>query len=515
MLVNNKLYQTLTIAFVALITPSVFSQNNPVTNLETQKITVYNNGIYHIIKSGSVEFTNNYNRLPIYNAPLFGSYWAFSNKAFELQMGNDTIKVKREANDYVQLIQNNLNVNLELEYLEAKSSTKILGKFIYFNKNSGLSKFQTKDQQEFYLNLDNLNITQLRFLDKESIDLKVDSVFQTIGIHSKTNQQNIELHYMAQGINWVPSYYIRLDSDKSAKFDMKAVVENFGESFKDTELELVLGPVNMHYGNKQDPFANMNYSSVSNNNNYPYAQVSRSANSYKMAAESLERDDYATAGAKNENLYHYQLGRKTIDKNSKTYIQIFSTEVKYKKEYHVDFPNIFNFNQNTTKNLAKTEGNVNNYLIFKNTTNYPIANGAVFLESGAKRFISQEELNYTPVNGEVWIHIGKVLDFETENNETEKSRNTAQKTFNKRNYYKVIVEGELIVKNLTNVTTATVVTKNFNGAYLKSDGLIPSETNVIGNAYNLNPSTKLTYNVSLKPNERKTITYEYEIWLGY
>lgn len=513
-------YLKLVLCISVLSTQSSISQKNITSQLSTTKLTVYNNGVYHIVKEGAITLNNKSQRLPIYNAPLFGSYWLFSNQPFELRLKSDTVKIDNEVSNYLELIQNNLNKGMQVSYTVVgteKNITSINGKFTYFNKNSGLSKFISKEDLSFYLNLKEINITQIRFLETEKIITKKDSVFESIIMYSNSPKQNVELHYMANGINWIPSYFLKLSSNKSAKFEMKAIVENFGELVENTELELVLGPVNLNYGKKLDPFANNSLSNLSPlNNNYSYQKNLRSQPAaLMMESDALSREDYATEGEKNENLYHYKLGKKTLEKNTKSYYQIFSTDVNYRKEYHIDFPVNFSFNQNTDKNLSKSDGIVNNYIIFKNTTNYPIANGVVFMEDGKDRFITQDELKYTPAEGEVWIHLGKVLDFETENTETEKSRNEGQKTYNKRSYYKVIVEGEIKVKNLSTVTAKTIISKDLNGLLIPSKGLVPTNKTVISKAYDPNPLTKHTYEVELKPNESKIITYEYELWLNY
>jgi major membrane immunogen (membrane-anchored lipoprotein) len=96
------------------------------------------------------------------------------------------------------------------------------------------------------------------------------------------------------------------------------------------------------------------------------------------------------------------------------------------------------------------------------------------------------------------------------NLEEEKSREDNAKKIGKITYSKVILKGTINVDNYQNKEVTVTVTKSLSGTVLitSNDG---KTTKV--NSYNyINPSSNIKWEVKLNANEKKVLTYEYEVF---
>lgn len=70
------------------------------------------------------------------------------------------------------------------------------------------------------------------------------------------SDEPVLLSYMSSGIQWLPSYSIRLTDAGKLQLEMKALIENYAEGIKDADVVLTVGKPQMLYGQTIDPIAN-------------------------------------------------------------------------------------------------------------------------------------------------------------------------------------------------------------------------------------------------------------------
>jgi hypothetical protein len=126
------------------------------------------------------------------------------------------------------------------------------------------------------------------------------------------------------------------------------------------------------------------------------------------------------------------------------------------------------------------------------------------------QFLAQDELKYTPTGSNASIQLSKAIDIIIKNNEEESSRAEAVKKIGKQVYSKVILKGTVTINNYQNKEVNLTVKKSVNGMVLvSSDGA----TNTKKTSYNyVNPNTEIKWDLKLGANEKKVITYEYEVF---
>ena len=88
------------------------------------------------------------------------------------------------------------------------------------------------------------------------------------------------------------------------------------------------------------------------------------------------------------------------------------------------------------------------------------------------------------------------------------------KTFKKVVYAKVTIKGSIPIQNLQDKSITLNINKYINGTITEvSDG---GEIKVPGKYSGVNPVSTTEWNIKLAPNEKKTVTYTYEVFVyGY
>jgi hypothetical protein len=214
----------------------------------------------------------------------------------------------------------------------------------------------------------------------------------------------------------------------------------------------------------------------------------------------------------------YKLGKADLPMNSKTNFMIFSSKVPYKDVYEVNIADVANFAYYgyNTSDPEKRYDVFHSFLV-NNTTSNPFTTGPVFVQDEKLQPIAQDLIKYTPISGTVSVQLSKAGDVMVKNKEEEVSKEDNVKKVGKTYYNKVTVKGTIYIENLQdkkiqlNVKkqlTANVTEANDNGKIIKS-----------GKYSTLNPYTTVEWEVPMSPNEKKNITYQYEVYvsasLGY
>src|SRR4051812_24866626 len=96
------------------------------------------------------------------------------------------------------------------------------------------------------------------------------------------------------------------------------------------------------------------------------------------------------------------------------------------------------------------------------------------------------------------------------NSEDEKNREDNAKKIGKTIYSKMVLKGTVNVDNYQEKDVTVTITKTLNGTVVaQSDGAKVTKVN----SYNyINPSSNIKWEVKLNANEKKVLTYEYEVF---
>ncbi len=516
-----KKFMIILLGLLAVL-PPLYAQDK----LKTTALNVFKNGTYFIVKEGNVPLSRGKYKLEIPKQPLMGTFWLTTQKDLAVEritFITDTLKINRTAGNLADLLRANKGKKVRLNIrLDEKNYSEVSGVLQDYFTTFNTLKVKMSDGKTAYIPA--ADVKQFFVDDNPAENLQADSTsyLANIEFNRDVKDARIKIVYMQPGIQWIPSYNIKVLNDKELQLEMKALVENFAEPVNEAELTLTVGDPNYKFGRTTEPFVNQYLTNLYGTpqpafNQYLFqnapAQMSRMAESLDAGAVQYnDYQEYTTNGEKVDDLYFYRLGKISLPKNSKTSFQIFSQKLTYKDVYRAVVPDYVNFVSTQyidKQNDMRTD--VYHSLKLNNITKTPLTTAPVFVMNEALEPVAQDEIKYTPVNGNVSVQLSKSPDIVVKNTEDEKERHERAKVLNKAYYTQVILEGKIEVENLQNKEITLNLVKNLNAKILEAgnDGKI----SIPGRNQGLNPQSIVEWEIQLKPDEKKTITYRYEAYV--
>jgi hypothetical protein len=329
--------------------------------------------------------------------------------------------------------------------------------------------------------------------------------------------------YMQSGIQWFPSYNIKMINDNELQLEMKALVENYSEDINDAELTLTVGNPQFFYNASIDPIATNYLTSLFDTRTSSFStlpmqmQTYANSNMYVAADESANElnfqpfNDYTTLGEKTNDLYMYKLGNVSLAQQSKTSFQIFSTKLPYKDMYEVTIGDIVNYSYNSyIGNDPEKRYDVFHSLQLSNVTNFPFTTAPVFVMNENLQPLAQDRLKYTPTGANTSVQLSKAGDVVVKNKEEEVKKEENVKKNGKTFYNKVTIKGTIIIENLQNKKILLTIKKNLLANVIDaSDG---GKIDKSGRYNYLNPYVDVNWEIPFGAKDKKTITYTYEVY---
>lgn len=506
--------------FLLLFSGTLFSHAQ--NSIPVKKVTVFKNATAMLVKEGSTEVKDGSVSLPIPQQTLYGTFFIGASKDNAIKsmvFKNDTLKRKAHSNAVWQYLAGNLNKTVTLHYVPTQGIDKsVTGSVVDYDLYNGIMKFKDESGKTLIMHVG--QIYDAVFKEDPSSYYMADSIKRMMVLKLEKAADNLSLQeiYMTGGINWIPSYYLRLKDDKTARLEMKATVENYAEDLKDAETELVVGSPQMSNSGKFDP---MTYDYITSDgynyaNNEGQTKMYMQSNAMGKVAEAAYdggryfENQFSTEGEKTGDMYIYKLGKISLPYQSKGTFPIFAGNVEYKDKYEGSVPDITNYYNTRYVPQEERTFDIFHSLEVKNTSSVPLTTASVVVVNDKDQFIAQDELKYTPVAACTNVRLSKAIDIIMKNSEEEKTRDDIAKKIGKTNYSKVILKGTVNVDNFQNKEVTVTVTKSLSGTILSNnaDGKV---TKV--NSYNyVNPSSSIKWEVKLGANEKKVLNYEYEVY---
>jgi hypothetical protein len=490
-------------------------------SLPLKRITIFKNGIALITREGKTGLKDGVARLPIPSEVLFGGYWigvTKDNSIKSLTFQNDKLEKDEPVKDLWQHLAGNVGKQVTVS-LSQKEEKNISGKILSFEKESMVVKIKQDNGKITFLHAS--GIYQIDFAEEVSKTYKEDSVRRMVLIHPEKSATEISLQelYIQAGVNWIPSYLLKLKDDKTARLEMKATVENSVDDIKDAEAELVVGAPQMYFGQRRDPIT-YDYMTVDVNNarsDYGGQVQSQMLSNARVSGSMADvagggfDSEFSTEGEKSSDLYIYKIGKISIPKNSKGSYPVFATGVEYRDKYEGTIEDKTNFIYSRHCDPTETNYDVYHSLEVKNNASVPFTTAPVMVVSQKEQFLAQDLLKYTPVGGSVDIRLSKAIDVVLRNAEEETQRVDQAKQIARVTYGKVVIKGTVTINNFQGKEVTVVVKKNVNGAVIsQSDGAKV----VKGGRVEQNPSSTITWEIKLTANGKKEMSYQYEVYFA-
>lgn len=506
--------------------------------LKTTAINLFKNGTYYIVKEGNISTSNGSWSMSMNNFnPLLSTFWITTQKEStvdRIEFKTDTIKSNRYIINFNDALNANRGKKIRLTYSTNPTTlSNVKGTLENFYTGTNMAKIKTQDGAYLFIYAN--TISELFFDENPNEKIKTDSLARVAKIFFDKDKTNMPLKitYMQSGMNWAPSYSIKMIDDSKLQLSMNALIENYSEDIKEADLTLTLGAANFKYGSQLDPIG-FNYLSSNNNglytNGYNYQSTYSNYNAVPMQtltnagaiydndgpAEYNDYTNYVTAGEKDEDLYRYKLGKVTIPKNSKTSFSIFATDIPYEDIYEVNLTDVVNYAANQRININEdTKYDVFHSLKLSNTTTFPFTTGPTFVQDKNLQPLAQDQIKYTPVGAKVKVQLAKATDIMVKMTEEEVGSEEKAKKYNTYYYKRVTIKGTIKLENLQNKQVKVNITKYINGDLKEvSDAGVVKKS---GQYNGINPFSDSEWTITIGKGEKKTVTYSYDVYVyqGY
>ena len=520
--------------FFLLLSFNVFAQDGE-KDFNTKSISIFKNGSAFFLKSGNIKTVDgSYKMTENIPSALFGTLWIHSPNGELKHISSYTDKVEKKQEKQAKSFEDILTLNIgkkiklfigkdeTLEGIVEEIDTSKDMSFIYPNS---VVTFRTNDK---WLSIRTSEIRRIEFLEKPNQVLeyktKEDKNIVKVDFNTKKTEQALDLMYLENGLSWSPNYLIELIDDNSANLTLRSEVVNNAENINNSDINFVVGIPNFRFATKLSSLVDFIKSFV------PSLDPNRTANfsnvqslGYGIEEELDFQPDFIASndvGSSQEDLYFYTLKNISLKKGGRGHYQIFKTKVDIEHIYECNLERNSTSKNYYQKNYLFQADNTNKIfhsIKLNNETSYPWTTGAAMVVKGTEsaKPISQDQLNYTPINGNSFVKLTQAPDVKVKHAEKEIERvDRAMKNPVDQKYYLdlVTVEGQVKIKSYKAKKIDLNIRRTIIGQLLKSstDWLKSDRVNRSGSQ---NATTDVCWETSIDSGEELVITYTYKVYV--
>ena len=510
------------IMVVLLMNTNLKAQNE----LKSTELNVFKNGTYFIVKEGTVNLLKSKTKLELPPNPLLSTYWLTTTKDIgitKVVYMYDTIKKGKAVRSIPDLLRVNIGQRVTITTkLDDKNYIDIVGWLMDYYPQNYIAKLKLDNNSITFISVTDIKKLTFEKPPKETTITDSVALLANIEFNKAVESTRLKLVYMQAGIQWIPSYNVKILSETELQLEMRALVENFAEKIEDANLTLTVGDPQFKYWRNAEPFVsgyltNLYGTQTQTVTRYAYQNVSPDPVNFPDEAISLvenynDYSTYTTEGEKTNDLYMYNLGKVNMPKNSKTSFQIFSQKIPYKDVYTSTIGDVVSYATNSYINIdPEKRYDVYHSIKLSNLTKNPFTTAPVFVQNENLQPLAQDELKYTPAGSFVSIQLSKAVDVIIKNNEEEIKKVERAKTLGKNSYNKIIIKGTIDISNLQDKKIVLNLNKGINAEIIEisDSGNIKKPGRYAG----LNPYTEASWEIPLNGGEKKTVTYQYEVYV--
>jgi hypothetical protein len=353
-----------------------------------------------------------------------------------------------------------------------------------------------------------------------------DNVTPSLRFHvqQRAGSAPMRLSYVRPGIGWFPDYSITLDGNGRAALTMRATLVDDGEDLRDTDVFFAVGVPNFAFGHVESPLSARQplaelFRSLGRGASEAFSALSNMVNITSQAAIShTERgSDFsamttaATEGQRAEDFFFYSRKGITLAKGERAAFPLLEATVKYSDLYTLDIPRE---TQNDAYNNRQSElpvaDRVWHSIRLQNPTQLPwtTAPALVFAEG---RPLAQETLRYTPPRGETTLRLTVANNVVVERNETEAARQRESVQRFGSAWDAVTIEGTIHIRNFKDEPVVLAIQREIEGEATPASDLHVKRVAAAPRA--VNPIERLEWEIPLRAGEKKTIKYQYKVYV--
>jgi hypothetical protein len=358
---------------------------------------------------------------------------------------------------------------------------------------------------------------------------KSKSMQLTVKLNSSAGGQKFTESHLAKGITWAPSYIVDISDADKAMLAAKAVVINEACDLDTVTLQLVTGFPHLQFADVVSPLAlkenlaqflqALTRGQSQRGRPDVMSNVMTQSVSYRgSGVEGFAMPEYGTAeaGKVAEDLFFYPVENVQLKKGTVGYYPLFTESVSYKHIYQWNIPDYVNEQERYVydqrrEQQREPEEEVWHCLRLQNSTKVPWTTApAETVKEGL--ILGQDTLNYTPIKGETTLKITQAVSVKAEQTELEIDRKREALRMYGDYFDLITVQGKLSVTNFQEKAITLEIVKTLSGEVKSSEPEAQIESLAKG-LLRMNALRKLTWTIELQPDERKELSYIYEVYV--
>lgn len=369
------------------------------------------------------------------------------------------------------------------------------------------------------------------------------------GAAAANKDVELNLLYLQEGIQWVPTYRLNGDLKETATMALQGELINEAEDITDAAVDLVVGVPNFKFNDRVSPLAldrelrrTLTAMDRINGNNAFSNRILNSQMAYAGGGDSTTPQpginsffDPAMDTQTGQDLFFYNAKDVSLKRGGRMTLPLWGSTVKVAHCYRFNIETgklarqgnggtsfrSSNFTESTTAPASPLEVNKNDVwhlLEMKNETQTPWTTGAALvLQNGLP--ISQDILAYTPPGGTGSLPITIAVDVRGEFRDEEISRQQNAYERGGTSYDLISKRGTITITNFrkeaskiqVNVSAGGKATAASDGGTIRMNDYRAADW-AEGQGASINQHSDIRWEITLEPGAKKEITYTIDLY---
>lgn len=324
---------------------------------------------------------------------------------------------------------------------------------------------------------------------------------------------------LERGATWAPSYLLDISDPKSLALTAKATLLTDRIDLSQASVRLITGFPNIPYLRLLDPL-----SAAQSLDQFVSSLISIGTPADfrgpggQMAQNAMRRESFEdafpaidAAGMRSEDLFFYPMPKVGLKPGDRGMFVLFEAKSPYRHLYECELGEAGLESAFRSNPGDAAPPDVWHSVSFTNASGKPLTTGpAVTLQNG--EILGQDLMNYAAENAPMTVKITKALDVAVESSDEELSRTPRefQQGGTRFSVNDIVLQGTIRIVNRKAELIDLQLKRDVNGEILEAQGN-PKQTGLAKDLTALNPRTRLTWSVPVKPGETLVLTYRYRV----
>lgn len=502
----------------------VFSQLVIAQN-KTQKVAVFKNGWGFFVYQTEIKTENKLYDINEIPKAALGTLWYISPELSQVSKVYKNVSKKTEVENIADMIVANTGKNAKFVLNNDSIITGVIEK-----ASSHLVIIKHVGQK--WTTLHTNQIKRIDFFTSPNTEKEHKDSTEVIRLLFNSDKTHSLMYsYFEKGVTWIPNYYIELKKDNKATLLLRAEVLNDVADFINAELNFVVGIPNFNVPEKISPivskesvfsFMSFLYGGGSRNTGlsreYSNIMQVQTLNNYQGTDYLHDNNDIIfTQTDKIGDLFFYTQKNVNLKKGERAMYNLLQTELNIKHLYEANVsanPEYSYSYYRTEADAGRNPVQVWHSIVLDNTSSVPLTTGnALIVQQEANNTmypVAQDKLDYTPPRAKSTLKLSVANDIAVKNMDKEKEKSEKYKKIDNTEYDLVTVESELELENFKDEEITLTVKRTVLGE-LKNSSLPWKTYKSVSYTNSHNANNNITWEISLKPKEKKKIMYSYQI----